>query len=88
MAFSNCSDALKQLLMAREYGGTITRSADKIITALDGLSYYFVEIMFPDSGYYVIEARGDEAVELYREVRKLKEEKMILVIIEHPTRLS
>ena len=54
MAFSNCSDALKQLLMAREYGGTITRSADKIVMALDGLSYYFVEIKFHDSSHYVI----------------------------------
>ena len=79
MAFSNCSDAFKQLLMAREYGGTITRSADKIVTSLDGMSYYFVEIKFRDSSYYVIEARGDEAVELYTEVQKLKEEKMILV---------
>ncbi len=68
-----------RLLMAREYGGTITRSADKIVMALDGLSYYFVEIKFHDSSHYVIEARGDEAVELYTEVQKLKEEKMILV---------
>lgn len=79
MAFSNCTDALKQLLMAREYGGTITRVADKIVMALDGLPYYFVEIKFRDGSYYVIEARGNEAVELYTEVQKLKEEKMILV---------
>ena len=79
MAFSNSSDALKQLLMARESGGSITRSADKIVTALDGFPYYFVEIKFRDGSYYVIEARGNEAVGLCTEVRKLKEEKMILV---------
>lgn len=78
MAYSSSSDALNQLLMAREYGGTISRSGDHIITTEEGLEYYFVEVKFRDGSYYVIEARGEEAIHLHNEVRKLQEQ-MILV---------
>jgi hypothetical protein len=78
LAYVSGTDALRQLLLLGKYGGRITRAPEKIIT-LPSESYYFVEITSKEGTKYVIEAYGEEAKELEREVstRKGKEEILI-----------
>ena len=78
MAYESGTHALRELLLVGRYGGRITRVPEKIIT-LPSESYYFVEISSKEGTKYVIEAYGEEAKELEREVstRKGKEEILI-----------
>ena len=78
MAYESGTDALRQLLFLGSYGAKITRSPEKII-ALPGELYYYVEVTSKEGTRFVIEAYGEEAGELEREVstRKGKEEELI-----------
>ena len=78
MAYESGTDALRQLLFLGSYGAKITRSPEKII-ALPGESYYYVEVTSKEGTRFVIEAYGEEAGELEREVstRKGKEEELL-----------
>lgn len=75
MAYDSGTDALRQLLLLKKYGARITKSPEKII-ALPGELYYFVEVTSNEGTRFLIEAYGEEANELQREVstRKLEEE--------------
>lgn len=78
MAYESQTDALRQLMLLRKYGGHISRTPDKIIYMPDG-AYYFVEVTSREGTKYVIEAYGKEALELQHETlqRKLVEELVI-----------
>lgn len=78
MTYDSGTDALRQLVLLGMYGGHITRSPENIIT-LPAESYYFVEVTSKEGTKYVIEAYGEEAIELEREAstRKLEEEVLI-----------
>jgi len=75
LAYDSGTDALRQLLLLKKYGARITKSPEKII-ALPGELYYFVEVTSNEGTRFLIEAYGEEANELQREVstRKLEEE--------------
>ena len=75
MAYESGTDALRQLLLLGSYEAGITKSPEKTL-ALTGESYYYVEVTSKDGTRFVIEAYGNEARELEREVsaRKGKEE--------------
>ena len=79
MAYESGTDALRQLLLLGTYGAKITRSPEKNLT-LPGELYYYVEVTSNDGTRFVIEAYGNEARELEREVsaRKGKEEMLIV----------
>ena len=78
MAFESETDALRQLMLLRAYGGHITRTSEKILIRPFG-SYYFVEVTSKEGTKYVIEAYGKEVIELECEAlrRKLEEELVI-----------
>jgi len=78
LAYDSGSDALRQLLLLKKYGAHITRSPEKII-ALPGDSYYFVEVTSKEGTRYVIEAYGEEAIELELEASTRKVEKEMLI---------
>jgi hypothetical protein len=78
LAYESVTDALRQLLLLGKYGGHITRVPEKIIT-LPSESYYFVEISSKEGTKYVIEAYGEDAKELEREVSTRKGKEKILI---------
>jgi hypothetical protein len=49
---------------------TVTFRPSGIFYMKNGLGYYFVEVTCKDNIQYRIQAFGDEAVELYREVQR------------------
>jgi hypothetical protein len=64
------------LLTIREEGGRggrITKSSSKIHITNDALKYYFVEITDDTGSLYVIEAYGEDAIELHEETMKAGE---------------
>ncbi len=63
-------DALHQLAILREKGGTITSLSRHVISLSNGLPYYFVELTSMDGTQYGIQAYGDEATELYSETMR------------------
>jgi hypothetical protein len=71
MAYESETDALRQLMLLRSYGGHITRTSEKILVMPFG-SYYFVEVTSREGTKYVIEAYGKEAFELEREALRRK----------------
>lgn len=64
---------LRQLLLKSEGRqiGRISMISNKILTASNGLEYYYVEIMNSKGLYHVIEAYGNDAIELEKEVMKI-----------------
>ena len=78
MSYHSGTDALRQLLLLGKYGGRITRVPEKIIT-LPGESYYFVEVSTKEGTRYVIEAYGEEAKKLEREVSTRRGKMEILI---------
>jgi hypothetical protein len=78
MTYESEIDALRQLMLLRRYGGTITMRSEKILATPSG-SYYFVEVTSKEGTKYVIEAYGKEAIELEREalLRNIGEELVI-----------
>jgi hypothetical protein len=78
MAYESETDALRQLMLLRNYGGQITRTPEKILSMPDG-AYYFVEVTSREGTKYIIEAYGKEALELEHEAfrRRLAEELVI-----------
>ena len=76
LLYNNSMLALRELLMSREQGGEggrITKSSSKIHVARDGLKYYFVEVTDDTGSLYVIEAYGEDAIELHEESMKAGE---------------
>jgi hypothetical protein len=68
--------ALRELLTIREEGrrgGRITKLSSKIHITNDALKYYFVEITDDTGSLYVIEAYGEDAIELHEETMKAGE---------------
>ena len=68
--------ALRKLLTLREEGGRgdrITKLSSKIHIIRDGLKYYFVEVTDDTGSLYVIEAYGEDAIELHEETMKAGE---------------
>jgi hypothetical protein len=78
LAYESEADALRQLLLLHKHGGHITSTAEKIIALPDGY-YYFVEVTSKEATKYVIEAYGEEAVELEREALRRKLEGELLI---------
>ena len=73
--YNNSILALRELLTLREEGGKggrITKLSSKIHITRDGLKYYFVEITDDNGSLYVIEAYGEDAIELHKESMKNK----------------
>jgi hypothetical protein len=79
LAYNSGTDALRQLLLMRKYGGHITKLPDKMITCSGG-AYYFVEVTSREGTKYVIEAYGQEAIELEGEATTKRKEKEGLVV--------
>jgi len=74
--FNNSILALRELLMLREEGGRggrITKLSSKIHITRDGLKYYFVEVTDDTGSLYVIEAYGEDAIELHEETMKARD---------------
>ena len=68
--------ALRELLTLREEGGRggrITKLSSKIHIIRDALKYYFVEVTDDTGSLYVIEAYGEDALELHEETTKTGE---------------
>lgn len=72
MAYNNGTDAMRDLLMLREYGGQVTRSPSSLKILPNGLPYYFVEVTSIEGTKYVIEAYGEEAIGLRNEASTIK----------------
>ena len=70
---------LRQLLINSEgrKRGRIFMISNKILTASNGLEYYYVEIMNDKGVCHVIEAYGNDANQLESEVMKLMNEDKI-----------
>jgi hypothetical protein len=76
LLYNNSILALRELLMSREQGGEggrITKSSSKIHLTRDGLKYYFVEVTDDTGSLYLIEAYGEDAIELHEESMKTGE---------------
>jgi hypothetical protein len=74
--YNNSILALRELLTLREEGGRggrITKLSSKIHITRDGLKYYFVEVTDDTGSHYVIEAYGEDAIELHEETMKAGE---------------
>lgn len=78
MAYSSETDALRQLLLVRKYGGRITSSPADVKTLPNGLLYYYVEVTTRDGTKYVIEAYGEDATSLRTESLRMREELIVL----------
>ena len=89
--YQSSIDALRQLMSSNsqigttEYQGlsergqsfcTITTIPNALFFTKSGIEYYFVEISCNNDVQYKIQAFGDEAVDLYREVRKYSHSKV------------
>jgi hypothetical protein len=72
LAYNSGTDAMKDLLLLREYGGHVTRSPGSLRILPNGLPYYFVEVTSKEGTKYVIEAYGEEAVGLRHEASLIK----------------
>ena len=74
--YNNSILALRELLTLREEGGKggiITRISSKVHVTRDALKYYFVEVTDDTGSLYVIEAYGEDALELHEETMKTGE---------------
>jgi hypothetical protein len=74
--YNNSILALRELLTLREEGGRggrITKLSSKIHITRDALKYYFVEVTDDTGSLYVIEAYGEDALELHEETMKAGE---------------
>ena len=74
--YNNSILALRELLTLREEGGRggrITKLSSKIHITRDALKYYFVEVTDDTGSLYVIEAYGEDALELHEETMKTGE---------------
>lgn len=74
--YNNSILALRELLTLRAEGGRggrITKLSSKIHITRDGLKYYFVEVTDDTGSLYVIEAYGEDAIELHEETMKAKD---------------
>ena len=80
MAYNSSKDALRELLILREYGGRITKTPETVLTHSNGLPYYFAEVTCKDGDTYVIEAYGDEALELHNECSGIREHKITVTV--------
>lgn len=67
MAYRDSTDALRQLLLLRLYGGSITKSSGVVSILGNGVPYFFVEVTCHDGSQYGITAYGEEAMALCRE---------------------
>lgn len=70
MAYNDSTDALKQLVLLRLYGGSITRSSRVVSVLTNGIPYFFVEVTCQDGSQYGIQAYGEEAIELHKEATR------------------
>ena len=76
LLYNNSILALRELLTSREQGGEggrITKLSSKTHVTRDGLKYYFVEVTDDTGSLYVIEAYGEDAIELREETLKAGE---------------
>ena len=76
LLYNNSILALRELLTSREQrgeGGRMTELSSKIHVTRDGLKYYFVEVTDDTGSLYVIEAYGEDAIELREETLKAGE---------------
>jgi hypothetical protein len=76
LLYNNSILALRELLTLREEGGRggrITKLSSKIHITRDGLKYYFVEVTDDTGSLYVIEAYGEDAIELHEETMRAEE---------------
>jgi hypothetical protein len=80
VAYNNSTDALKQLVLLRLYGGSITRSSGVVSVLTNGIPYFFVEVTCQDGSQYGIPAYGEEAIELHKEVMKMTKREAPLII--------
>ena len=64
-------NSLEQLSLLSKKGGMVTQFSRNITTASNGLPYYFVEFTSTNGSQYGIQAYGEEATELYSEVRRI-----------------
>jgi hypothetical protein len=71
MAYNDSTDALKQLVLLRLYGGSITRSSGIVSVLANGIPYFFVEVTCQDGSQYGIPAYGEEAIELQKEATRI-----------------
>jgi len=74
--YNNSIWAPRELLTLREEGGRgerITKLSSKIHITRDGLKYYFVEVTDDTGSLYVIEAYGEDAIELHEETMKARD---------------
>lgn len=78
LAYRSETDALRQLLLVRKFGGTITSSPEDVRTLPNGIPYYYVEVTTRDGTKYVIEAYGDDATTLKSESLHMREELIVL----------
>jgi hypothetical protein len=71
VAYNDSTDALRQLLLLRLYGGRITGSSSAVSILTNGLPYFFVEVTWEDGSQYGIPAYGEEAIELHKEATRM-----------------
>lgn len=76
MKYDSSPDAFFGLVTSNK-ATRVTRSADRIMSSINGEEYYFVEVKDESSGCcYIMEAYGNDAVRLHAEVIKLKGSKL------------
>jgi hypothetical protein len=69
-------------------GCRITKIPENIYQMTDGIEYYAVEVTCKDSTQYGIQAYGQEAIEMHKEVRRLSEKQIEEEEKEEKKRLS
>jgi hypothetical protein len=72
MKYDSTTDAFFALVTSNKTA-RVTRSAERIMSSVHGVEYYFVEVKDESSGCcYIMEAYGNDAIRLHIEVMKLK----------------
>lgn len=72
MAYESGTDAMRELVLLKDYGGHVTRSPPTLRILPNGLPYYYVEVTSKEGTKYVIEAYGEDAVGLRLETSAIK----------------
>ena len=71
MVYNSIIDAVKELILVAENGGYVSWISDNDSKLINGLDYCLVEITCRSGTQYAVQAYGDEALNLFCEVKTL-----------------
>lgn len=77
------TNVVRQLILLKFFGGVISKTSTHISILTNGLSYYFVEVTHKEGRKYIIEAYGEEALELQKYVINTKNQLEIVIKVKN-----